>query len=640
MALLRMSARVLRERTTNSALVERLAERYRSELFRWPADGERNAWKNSLPALAEVLCDADLGEVEVLIEYQMPFSTLRADVVLAGTHPESGRPSYVVVELKQWSEAVLVPAAADLCLIGGSRNRALLHPVAQVRRYREYLEDFTALLNDGRNHVAGVAYLHNAQDRDVRELFGLTDGKAHLFTHTTRGELIQHLQNHLSPLAGAAEGDALLQSPFTPARQLMKAAADEIVDGGKFLLMDEQQVAASLVRRAADGSRAADRKEVIVVSGGPGSGKSLIALHLMSHFGRNGRNVLHATGSKSFTTTLQSVVRQRDPRTSKFFRYFLDFRNVEKNALDVLICDEAHRIRRYSGGSGSRSVHRSGRTQLEELIDAARVPVFLLDEHQVVRPDEMGSVGAIDEAAKARGCIVRHVSLDDQYRCGGSRAYERWVRRLLGLEPGGPVPWEPEPNFELLVADTPHQMESHLLSQQTAGYTARMTAGFCWRWSEPRSDGSLVDDVVIGGWRRPWNVKGNRSVGGAPPSTLWATESAGIGQIGCIYTAQGFEYSWNGTIFGPDLVWRGDRWQTVRSENKDLSLREATPEDFVRLIRNTYKVLLTRGLAGTVLFSTDAETQAMLRSLVAGTPLERGTAAPDPPACAWPASEG
>ncbi|GGK22097.1 ATP-binding protein [Streptomyces camponoticapitis] len=617
MPLARMSARALRERSP-ADLVAHLTEQYRLLLLQDPSSSERGAWKNSLPALAEVLCDAGLDEVEVLIEQKLPLTSLRADAVLAGSHPETGLPSYVIVELKQWSEARLVPDSEDLCLVPKIGNHAALHPVAQVRRYCDYLQDFTNLLNDCQEGVTGVAYLHNAEDLDVDQLFRLPDAKAQLFTKTTRGELIRYLQTRLSSLNGALEADALLESPIAPGRQLMRAASYEITHGGKFLLIDEQQVAASLVKRAASAARRADQKEVIVVSGGPGSGKSLIALNLMNHFSMHGRPVVHATGSRSFTTTLRHVVGEKNSKLPKLFRYFFDFTAAEQNGLDVLICDEAHRIRRHSGKESAPDTFRPGRSQVEELIDAARVPVFLLDEHQVVRPGEMGSVKTIDQAAHARGCIVRHVNLNDQFRCGGSRAYENWVLRLLGLEPGGPVPWQPDKNFELLVADTPQEMETHLRFQQEAGYTARMTAGFCWRWSSPRSDGSLVDDVVIGNWRRPWNLKSERSVGGVPASSLWATEPGGIGQIGCIYTAQGFEYAWNGTILGPDLVWRDNGWRARKAASRDGSLKDAEPEEFELLARNSYKVLLTRGLAGTVLYSTDPETHAMLRGLVPG----------------------
>ncbi|MGW1210311.1 DNA/RNA helicase domain-containing protein [Streptomyces sp. NPDC002499] len=611
-----MSARALFDQCSDGALSERLAQKYRSVLFQGPSLSERRSWENSIPALAEVLFDAGLDDVEVLIEHRLPLTSLRADIILAGSHPTTGRPSYVIVELKQWSEARLVPGTDNLCLVARMGNRPVLHPVAQVRRYCDYLQDFTNVLSDQEDVVAGVAYLHYAADQDVSELFRVPDAKAQLFTDTSRGELIRYLQTRLSALDGAEEADYLLDSPRAPGRQLMRAAAAEIIDGGEFLLMDEQEVAARLVKRAANLSRQSDQKEVIVISGGPGSGKSIIALHLMGHLGRNGRSVVHATGSKSFTTTLRHVVGTKNGRIPKLFRYFFDFTSAERNGLDVLICDEAHRIRQRSSRQGAYAGHRSGRSQVEELIDAARVPVFLIDEHQVVRPGEMGSVETIDEASRTRGCIVRHVDLNSQFRCGGSRAYENWVLRLLGLEPGGPIQWQPEEDFELLVAESPKGMESYLRGRQESGHTSRMTAGFCWRWNEPRIDGSLVDDVVIGEWRRPWNLKGEQPVGGAPVSSLWATDPSGFGQIGCIYTAQGFEYAWNGMIFGPDLVWRGNEWRAVPGESKDHAVKKAERGAFGRLIRNTYKVLLTRGMVGTVLYSTDPETQAMLASLV------------------------
>jgi DUF2075 family protein len=126
-------------------------------------------------------------------------------------------------------------------------------------------------------------------------------------------------------------------------------------------------------------------------------------------------------------------------------------------------------------------------------------------------------------------------------------------------------------------------------------------------------------DVVIGDWARPWNLKGQRAVGGAPPSALWATDPAGFGQVGCVYTAQGFEYDWNGVIIGPDLVWRGNDWAVIRSANKDPDFRsqtKVTEIEFSRLIRSVYKVLLTRSMVGTVIYSPDPETRDLLHTLI------------------------
>jgi hypothetical protein len=327
---------------------------------------------------------------------------------------------------------------------------------------------------------------------------------------------------------------------------------------------------------------------------------------------------LHATGSQSFTKTMRKVAGTRKREVQDLFKYFNSFMTAEKNSLDVLICDEAHRIRQTSANRFTSAAHRTDRPQMDELIDVARVPVFLLDEHQVVRPGEMGTVAEIQAAAARKGIACHVVPLESQFRCGGSDAYLRWVVRLLGLEAGGPVTWEPDDRMQLHVAESPQEMEAFLQDRMSEHYGARISAGYCWPWSpEPKSGASLPLDVVIGEWARPWNLRGERAIAGAPPSALWATDPAGFGQIGCVYTAQGFEYDWSGVIIGPDLVWRGDRWITDRTKSKDPVFKKSTPDaDVDRLIRNTYKVLLTRGMVGTLVYSTDQETQERLRELV------------------------
>ena len=242
---------------------------------------------------------------------------------------------------------------------------------------------------------------------------------------------------------------------------------------------------------------------------------------------------------------------------------------------------------------------------------AARVPVFLLDEHQGVRPFEIGTVAGIEEACARNGASVQKVPLDGQFRCGGSELYVRWVEALLGLRPGGPQPWPRDDSFQLLLADSPERMEAELRRRIGEGYVGRITAGFCWPWSQPRPDGTLADDVVIGAWRRPWNAK--RALDGIPAAMLWATDPAGFGQVGCVYTAQGFEYDYGGVIMAADLVWRRDHWEANSAASRDRDVNKA--DDFDDLVRNTYKVLLTRGLLGSVIYSVDQETQDMLAQL-------------------------
>jgi len=623
-ALVRRSAASLAGLANNGSVAELIFEQmlYGHDGYAMrAAPSERRSWDRSIPVLANDLVEAGLGQVEVLLEHRLPLSSRRVDAILAGRHPSTGRASYVVVELKQWSEADLFEDDPSLVLIDGYGRHPRLHPVEQVRGYCEYLRDFVPVLQADADTVAGAAYLHNATEMGVAPLRRQTESSdGRLFTGERRAEFMDFLRSRLAPdVAGAPFADEFLSARAAPSRQLLSVAAAEIREREQFVLLDEQRLAYKLVLHATERARAADSKTVVIVAGGPGSGKSVIALSLLGELARRGRTVVHATGSRSFTQTLRQVTGRGAPRVRSLFKYFNQFVDAERNGLEVLILDEAHRIRETSMSRYTPRELRTNRRQIEELICAARVPVFLLDEHQVVRPGELGTVSEIEEHARSLGLAVEKIDLNAHFRCGGSEEYLEWVTRLLGLAPGGPLRWAGDPAFEVRVAESPQELEHALKLQLDKGYGARMAAGYCWPWSDPRPDGSLVPDVVIGDWSRPWNLRGERAIGGAPPSALWATDPAGFGQVGCVYTAQGFEYDWSGVIIGPDLVWRGDSWVAERSANRDPDFRSRTrvaDHDFGRLARNVYKVLLTRGMVGTIIYSPDAETNAFLRSLV------------------------
>jgi hypothetical protein len=623
LALIRRSAASLSAVANNGSVAELMFEQslYADGWIAGPGPGERRSWDRSIPVLANDLVEAGLPDVEVLLEHRLPLSSRRVDAILAGRHPTTGAPSYVVVELKQWSEANLYEDDPAMVVIDGYGRHPRLHPVQQVSGYCAYLRDFLPALEGDGDAIVGAAYLHNATEMGVaplRRMAESSDGR--MFTGERRADFMDFLRSRLAPnVSGAPYADQFLSARAAPSRQLLAVAADEIRDREQFVLLDQQRLAYNLVLHATEAARAKDSKTVVIVSGGPGTGKSVIALSLLGELARQGRTVLHATGSRSFTQTLRKVAGRGSQRTKNLFKYFNQFVDADRNGLEVLILDEAHRIRETSMSRYTPARLRTDRRQIDELLAAARVPVFLLDEHQVVRPGELGTVEDIEAHAKQLNLDVQRIDLNANFRCGGSEVYMDWVTKLLGLTPGGPIPWAGDPAFAVQVADSAHELEYLMRNKLEKGYGARMAAGYCWPWSDPRSDGSLVPDVVIGDWTRPWNLKGDHSVGGAPPAALWATDPAGFGQVGCVYTAQGFEYDWNGVIIGPDLVWRADRWMIRREANKDPDFRSRTRVsdlEFERLVRNVDKVLLTRGMIGTVVYSPDPETNAMLQSLI------------------------
>ncbi|MCF6522718.1 DUF2075 domain-containing protein [Streptomyces sp. JJ36] len=626
--LFRESAKFVAARLLEGSLALHLSESFVHQHGRRPGAAEERSWARSLPALVHALIEAGLDDVEVLLEYSLPLTSKRADAVLAGVHPSTGEPSYVVVELKQWSAAQPEEDDPLLCRLD-AYPRPVLNPIEQVRGYCEYLLSFNGALERMPRSLAGVAFLHNATEflvsglREVPE-----DAYGRMYTGDQRGAFLDFLRSRLAPRPGAEAADRLLQGKVRPSKQLMAVAAAEVRDREQFTLVAEQRLAYELVLSAVRKAKRANRKQIVVVTGGPGSGKSVIALSLLGELYRRGVTALHATGSQSFTKTIRKVAGARKREVQQLFKYFNSFMDAEPNDLDVLICDEAHRLRKTSANRWTKAELRTGRPQVSELIDAARVPVFLLDQYQVVRPGEMGTREQIEAAAAAHGVDCTVVELDDQFRCGGSDAYVQWVTALLGLEGDGPVPWEPDGKVHLAVAGSPQEMEDFLAARREEDYRARMSAGYCWRWTKKITPdmATLPADVVIGDWARPWNLYGDRSVLGAPPAPLWATDPAGFGQVGCVYTAQGFEYDWSGVILGPDLVWRTDRWVVDRAASEDPSFTRATPDaDVDRLVRNTYKVLLTRGMVGTIVYSTDAETQEKLRSLIG---VESGSGVP------------
>lgn len=597
-------------------LSQRLAEQLSFSAGQSASPAERRSWERSLPALAADLNAAGLGGVEMLVEYRLPLTSKRADVVLAGVGHD-GEPAYLVVELKQWTEAHSFEGDERLVVVPGY-GQPVSHPSLQVQGYVDYLTDFTAAVAERPTAVRGAAYLHNATDHGVGDLFTLPAGpQGRLFTGQRRGDFAAYLAEVFTAKSGAYAADGLLGSAIRPSKQLLAVAAEEVQHREMFALLDEQRDAYNYVLHAVERARRTNQKTAVIVTGGPGSGKSVIALSLMGELARQGRTVIHATGSRSFTQTLRKVAGKRNPRVQKAFQYFNSFMESEPNDLDVLILDEAHRIRETSANRWTRAEFRTGRRQVDELLSAARVPVFLLDQHQVVRPGEQGTIEGIETDAREAGLDVLRVDLDAQFRCGGSLAYVEWVQRLLGLRPGGPERWTGD-DFDVQVMDSVEELDAWVQGKVDAGFGGRIAAGYCWPWSDPRKDGSLVPDVQIGGWSKPWNLKGDRSVGGAPAAALWATDPAGLGQVGCVYTAQGFEYDYAGVIIGPDLVVREGKWVSVRPANKDPDFRNRTkvPDElFDQLVRNVYKVLLTRGLRGVGIYSTDPDTRDHLRSL-------------------------
>lgn len=616
-ALLRQSASTILGWNKDNSLVNKLAEQMYFQIGNYPSESEKKSWGKSLEELCLLLEENQLGNINVLVEYQLPYSSKRIDAILIGSNPKSDSPVLIAVELKQWSDAEMFEDASDVVKIGAYGNRPIIHPAIQVRNYCEYLYDFNRFVSSSDTKIYGVAYLHNWLSTRNKAIDQIpASDTTHLFLGSERGAFKKFINDNISAKNTDLYTDDFLASKNAPTKQLLAVAADEIRDREQFNLLDEQQVAFSIVMKAVRDADSSNTKTAVIITGGPGSGKSVIALSLLGELSRRGRTCLHATGSRAFRNSLRKIAGARAPKVQKMFSYFNSFMTAEANSLDVLICDEAHRIRSTSANRYTKAENRTGTPQLHELLDVARVPVFLLDSNQVVRKGETGTPEYIESEAEKLGLKTIRIDLDGQFRCGGSKLYENWISGLLKIDNQKEFVWEEDSNFEIEVVDSPEIMEQLLAEKNSQGFKARITAGYCWQWHDPNPDGTLPNDVVIGNWQKPWNVKSDRSVGGFLSGELWAIDPRGFEQIGCVYTVQGFEYDWNGVIMGPDLVWRSGEWKAIPSGTKDPAMKGVESSLYETLIKNTYKVLFTRALVGTYIFSVDPETQDYLRRCI------------------------
>lgn len=605
---------------TRNGIASKLENAFLDAFHYKPSIQEVQSWQNSLFRMAFALQEGKFLDHGVLLEYQLPLSSRRLDCMVTG-HSDGGQPYSVIVELKQWSD--VEESNAEDCVttwVAGSK-KDILHPSRQVGQYEEYLRDMHSVFVRGEVGLRSCAFLHNLTYSAKNEIYA--PRHAHVlkqypaFSGDQQGELITYMGDHLRGGCGEKVLDEVLKSKFAPSKKLLEHTSQVVQDQKAYVLLDSQQVVfAKVLAEAREGAKASKlKKTVVLVHGGPGTGKSVIALHLLGRLSGEGLNVMHLTGSKAFTENMRKVV---GSRASAQFGYF----NVNKkgelppNQFDALVLDEAHRIRESSKDRFTRPDDWSGLPQIDELVHIARVSVFFIDDRQIVRPGEVGSSDLIREAAKRAGAKLFEYELDAQFRCSGSDGFINWVDNTLDVRRTANVLWKQTDPYEFRIVSSVQELETKIREKAATG-SARLVAGFCWPWSNPTSDGSLPADVQVGDWAMPWNAKpdAGRLGKGIPKSNFWASDPGGLDQVGCVYTAQGFEFDYVGIIFGLDLRydWDNNEWVGDKKHSQDTVVKRSK-EQFLDLVKNTYRVLFTRGIKGCYVHFMDEGTRKFFQS--------------------------
>ena len=602
---------------------EKLENAFMAQIHHRPSPSEKVSWRESLGRLGGILQLAGLDCSGISLEYFLPASSRRLDCMVAGLD-EHYQPAATIVELKQWESCE--DSDTDCEVVTRFKGVAVptLHPSIQAGRYQEYLSDFnSAFAENPQVSLGACAYVHNydfvSDDPLLAPKFAAAMEKWPIFGR----------KDHLKPRellrtrVGSGEGLDLLRriqtAPVRPTRDFLSHVGEVVRRNSPYRLLDSQVLVLHRVLRATETALSTDTQVAVIAKGGPGTGKSVIALHLMGMLaGDYHRDVRYVTGSGAFTKTLKRAMK---PRAGVAFAWTNAFAGELEKSIDVLIVDEAHRIREFSTDRIGRRIGKEGELQVDEILRTGRVSVFFVDDLQGVTPDDHATSQLIRERAQALGIRVYEYELDIQFRCGGMGDFLPWIEGVLGIRESDLGPWKNSSSFEFRIFPTPQSLEDAILAKVSEGHSGRITAGYCWPWApRPLADGTLEQDVQIGTYSRPWNARESATnlAPGIPKGSLWAFSPGGIGQIGCVYTAQGFEFDYVGVIVGPDLVFDpiDGKWVGNPEQSHDRRVKAARGE-FTELAKRTYRVLLSRGLRGCYVHFMDHGTEERFRSSLA-----------------------
>jgi DUF2075 family protein len=602
------------EDVTDRVIEDIVATQYLAATGRYAPESEYRSWQNSLAQMANVLRDQDMpDDMGVGIEFGIPQTSKRIDFLLSG-RSQDNVPHVIIVELKQWSASER--SDKDGIIIarrgGNSAPREGAHPSYQAWSYAALLEGFNEAVYDGGVALRPCAYLHNyVADGEVNHAhYAHYIEKAPLFLkgEEERKRLRTFIKQHVKYGDNAELLFMIENGRIRPSKMLADSLVKMLKGNQEFVLIDDQKVVyetALALAKSATGTK----KQVAIIKGGPGTGKSVVAIHLLAALTQLGLVTKYVSRNAAPRAVYESMLSgsYRQTVITNLFSGSGAFVNTSKNAFDVLVVDEAHRLNKFSGFFGNL-----GENQIKEVIASAKCTILFVDDDQMVTLKDIGHSAEIERWAKTMGAEVTLLELSSQFRCNGSDGYLAWLDDVLGIrETANPIC--DTDKFDFRVVDSPGALHALIAEKNHANNKSRMVAGYCWDWvSRQNSD---AYDIVIPehGYKKQWNLDSDGS--------LWIISPDSIEEVGCIHTCQGLEMDYVGVIIGPDLLARSGRLVTA-VENRsrmDRSIRgyrrlmesdpDGTRDRVDRIIRNTYRTLMSRGMKGCYVFCVDAETQ-------------------------------
>lgn len=588
------------------------------KMNRHTARNEFRAWENSLEYMYKVLNDQEIPQdAGIAIEYNIPQTSKRIDFLISG-YDRDEKGNVIIIELKQWDKVEAVQGKDALVeTYTGNAVRKVVHPSYQAWSYAMLISDYNQSVQEKNILLWPCAYMHNyrrkVNDPIDEEQYKTYQDDAPVFS---RGQ-VDMLRAFIKKNVCKGDNKELLYTvehgKIKPSKSLQESIAKMLKGNREFVMLDDQKVVYEEILNASRHSMEDDKKRVIIVQGGPGTGKTVVAINLLAQLTNEDQFCQYVSKNSAPRNVYQKKLKGEIRKSSvdNMFKGTGIYTEAGENIVDTILVDEAHRLNEKSG-----MFQNMGENQIKEIIHAARCSVFFIDESQRVTLSDIGSIEEIEKWAKQSGAEITKMELVSQFRCNGSDGYLAWLDNSLEIRET--ANWNMDDiDYDIQILDSPHDVKNIIIEKnKTSGNRARILAGYCWNWIKEGKNNTGVHDIKIGDFEMSWNL-GNTST--------FAIDEDSVNEIGCIHTSQGLEFDYVGVIIGDDLRYENGKVLTdhTRRARTDQSLKgikklyQENPEQAKKvadeIIKNTYRTLMTRGMKGCYVYCVDKHLAEYLR---------------------------
>lgn len=590
------------------SIAAEIEENIYNKMHRKSAQSEFRSWENSLEYMYKVMNDADIPQnAGIAIEYNIPQTSKRVDFIVSG-YDEKQDPNVVIIELKQWDKVDTVDGQdAIVETFTGGAVRKVVHPSYQAWSYAAMIYDYNQNVQMGNIVLHPCAYLHNYRKSNPEKLeqdqYKEYVEDAPIFA---RGE-VSKLRDFIKKSVKHGDDKQLLydidNGKIKPSKSLQDSIKSMIEGNQEFIMLDDQKVVYEEILKKSLQCMTDTKKRTIIVKGGPGTGKTVVAINLLAKLTNEGQFVQYTSkNSAPRSVYAKKLTGHKKTSINNMFKGSGSYVDVDANMIDTIICDEAHRLNEKSG-----MFHNFGQNQIKEIINASLCSVFFIDESQRVTLSDIGSVAEIKKWAKELDSEISEMELVSQFRCNGSDGYLAWLDDVLEIRSTANFDMK-DIDYDIRIVDSPNEVRDLIRERNTSANHSRILAGYCWAWPKAGQNDTNVHDIKIGDFEMSWNL-GN--------SLTFAIDEDSVNEVGCIHTSQGLEFDYAGVIIGDDMRYENGhivtdftkRAKTDQSlkgikklykENPEFALKEAD-----EIIKNTYRTLMTRGMKGCYIYCTD-----------------------------------